>query len=208
MAIIGCDELVKLLKPGDILLTRNPAGLGKAINWAQQIGQGDQSEFGHIAIVVRNPETDKVDGTIAESVKKISYNHACDYLGARICIMRHKGMTAYRYAQGMKEIVDNIGQIYPAHRLVVHLVDACRAWFVRKISGGKVGAPWFRWSSLMVMDWPVCSELGAQFMLSSGLESGLPYDGMDWRGVNPDHFDDARLSREDLWTTPFIGTLV
>ncbi|MCK5612858.1 hypothetical protein KAR91_63885 [Candidatus Pacearchaeota archaeon] len=200
------NELIRIIKPGDILLTKNPAGLGNLINWAQMIGQGDKSFYGHVAIIVRNPSNDQIDGTIAESVMKISYQHVSNYKGNKICIMRHKKMTAYRYNKGMPEVEDNIGQIYPAHRLIVHLADALRAWTIRKISFGKIGRPWFRYAKFLRFDWPVCSELAAQFLIAAGVETGLPFDG--WRGINPDHFDDTRLNNPELWKTIYIDKLI
>ena len=196
------NRVVKLIKPGDILLTQNPAGLGKMINWAQRVGQGDPSKYGHVAIIVRNPKTGQIDGTIAESVMRISYNNISDYNGNKICIMRHKKMNPYRYNLGMKEVKDNIGQIYPGHRLVVQLVDVLRSWAFRKVKM----KPWFRYSKLMRLDWPVCSELAAQFLITAKLETGFPFEG--WRGINPDHFDDARQSNDGLWETIFIGDLI
>ena len=184
---------------GSILLTQNPAGLGKLINFGQRISEGDKSEFGHVAILSDKP------GIIYESVSTIRESKIKKYAGNKICIMRHKNMNIAAYENGMLEVKDNLGQLYPAHRLLVHGLDMLGSWFVRAITFNRY-KPQIGIRKLMPLDWPVCSELGAQFMISSGLDSGLLSSG--WRGVNPDNFDDARQNRPDLWETRYCGVLI
>ena len=63
----------------------------------------------------------------------------------------------------------------------------------------------FRYMKFLPLDWPVCSELGAQFIHKAGLKGGWEKFKTGWRGVNPDDFDDARYQRPDLWLTILEG---
>ena len=203
MVMIKNDILGQCL-PGDILLTSNPAGIGKLINFGQGLEEPEKcSQYGHIAIFAKCPGTVwKTDGMIYESVMTISKNSIDNYDGKKICIIRHSEMTEKKFYLGREEILDNIGQIYPFHRLAFHGLDMVNAWIKRCIF--RRAAPLkFRYMKLMPLDWPVCSELGEQFMMGANCNSGIPKDG--WRGVNPDDFDDARFDRPDIWTTILEG---
>jgi len=204
------DELVKRVRPGDIGLTRNPAGLGKLINFGQGIEEGNGgSKFGHVVIFAEFPEgvADSTAGRIYESVKTISMNRIIDYHNVEMMIIRHRKMTRSLFYLGRKEILDNIGQIYPAHRIVLHGFDMINAWIKRKVLRMKKPLV-FRYMKLMPLDWPVCSELGAQFIHKAGLDGGWEDKKSGWRGVNPDDFHDAATARNDLWEVVLEGTLV
>jgi hypothetical protein len=205
MAIIR-DDIIKNCMPGDILLTCNSAGIGKLINFGQGIEDGNRkSKYGHVAIFAMEPTSHYhiVDGTVFESVKRISQNPIANYHGQDICVMRHVGMNVGKYFKGREEILDNIGQVYPAHRLVFHGLDMINAWFKRKVFRRKAPLK-FRYMRLMPLDWPVCSELAAQFIHTAGLKGGWEERKQGWRGVNPDDFDDARTETK-LWETILEG---
>ena len=203
------DELVKRARPGDIGLTRNPAGLGKLINFGQGIEDGNGgSRFGHVVIFAEFPDgvADSTAGRIYESVKTISMNHVVKYSDVEMLIMRHRKMTRTLFYEGRKEIVDNLGMIYPYHRIVFHGFDMINAWVKRSIFRRKAPLK-FRYMKFMPLDWPVCSELGAQFIHKAGLKGGWESKKKGWRGVNPDDFHDAATSRKDLWEVVVEGTL-
>jgi hypothetical protein len=114
-------------------------------------------------------------------------------------------MNEARYYKGVTEVIDNIGQMYPYHRIVLHGFDMINAWIKRSVFRRKLPLK-FRYMKLMPLDWPVCSELGAQFIHTAGLNGGWESKKKGWRGVNPDDFDDARTST-NKWNTILEGTL-
>ena len=204
MESIRVDSLIKKVRPGDIGLTRNPQGLGVMINFAQSL-EGDKSEFGHALVFGKKVGKEYVaNGRIIESVSTISVNHISKYAGVKVCVFRHKCMTENSFYLGREELIDNIGQPYPFHRLFVHGFDMANVALCRFFSFKK-WSPKFRLAKTMPLDWPVCSELTAQFIIGARLETGLP--GKGWRGVNPDHLDDVRESRTDLYETVYYGML-
>jgi hypothetical protein len=204
MEAITVSNLIEKVRPGDIGLTKNPQGLGVMINFAQGL-EGDKSEFGHALIFGKKVGKEYVaNGRIIESVSTISVNHISKYSGSHICVFRHKGMTEDSFYLGREELIDNIGQPYPFHRLFVHGFDMANVAVCRFFTANK-WMPKFRFAKVMPLDWPVCSELTAQFIIGARLETGLSCKG--WRGVNPDHLDDARQNRADLYETVYYGML-
>ena len=210
------DEFLARAKPGDIFLTANPAGLGSLINFGQGLEDGNggmKSQYGHVAIVAAIEDEGvklkhwHVDGHVYESVMVISHNHIRKYYGKECCVIRHREMTIHAYFKGLVEVKDNIGQLYPVHRIVFHGFDMINSWVKRVIF--RRSAPLrFRYMKFMPLDWPVCSELGAQFIHAAGLEGGWEDRKKGWRGVNPDDFYDCAVTRADLWTLVLEGTLV
>lgn len=202
------------LRPGDIGLCSNPADIGKAfhpssnkkaINLFQNLEDGDKkSIYGHAFILAKALEESPsfaFNGDLYESAIRISKSTVSKYEGMPVCFMRHRGMTAEAYTRGIPEVLNNIGQIYPFHRLLFCAADSLLSW-----CGQKMGQNWkFRTSKLLKADWPVCSELAAQFILACGLETGVPKEG--WIGVNPDDLADAREARADIWETVFTGKI-
>jgi hypothetical protein len=196
------EDIIKQCEPGDILLTCNPAGLGKLINFGQGLeDEGRKSKYGHIAIFAKHAGSQWItNAEIFESVTRISKNSIDKYHEQDICVIRHTGMTPERFYKGREEILDNLGQIYPFHRLAFHGLDMVNSWIKRVIFRRKALLK-FRYMNFMPLDWPVCSELGTQFLHTSGLKGGWEDIKKGWRGVNPDDFDDARVTRTDLWST-------
>jgi hypothetical protein len=206
------EEFMNWAKPGDILLTANPAGLGKLINFGQGIEDagGRGSQYGHVAIVAHSKADRlvwKVDGGIYESVMTIGRNHIRKYHQKRCCLMRHTAMDAAKYFEGLKEVEDNLGQPYPAHRIVLHGFDMINSWIKRAVFRRKAPLR-FRYMKLMPLDWPVCSELGAQFIHAAGLRGGWEEQKKGWRGVNPDDFYDAAVIRPSLWQMITEGVFI
>ena len=207
--VILKENIIKQCEPGDILLTCNPAGLGKLINFGQGIEDGGQtSKYGHVAIFAKRVGTQWITSAeIFESVMRISKNSINNYHEQDICVIRHTKMTQKKFYKGREEILDNIGQIYPVHRIVLHGFDMINSWIKRAVFRRKAPLK-FRYMKLMPMDWPVCSELGAQFIHTAGLQGGWERKKKGWRGVNPDDFDDARINRPELWTTVLEGQYI
>ena len=81
-----------------------------------------------------------------------------------VLIGRHKAMTPSIAKQGIKQIMVHEGRIYPAHRLILHLIPPAAKY----ISTGQ---------------FLVCSELVSRFLWLCGVKSY-------WKGVNPDHIAD------------------
>lgn len=200
------NNILSQCLPGDILLTSNPAGIGKLINFGQGIEEAEKkSKYGHIAVFAKCPGTVwQTDGMIYESVTIISKNHLDKYDEKEVCIIRHSGMTEKKFYIGREEILDNIGQLYPAHRIIFHGLDMTNSWIKRVIFRRKAPLK-FRYMKFMPLDWPVCSELAAQFIHKADLKGGWESHKKGWRGINPDDFDDARFDRPDLWTTILEG---
>ena len=198
-------DVLALCEPGDIGLTKNPNGIGKLINFGQGLEDGTgKSTYGHTFVfAISDTHEFNVNGMIYESVMRISKNHIRKYHQKEMCIIRHKSLDEQKYFAGEEELLDNIGQIYPVHRLLFHGFDMVNAWIKRKFSDKSLK---FRYMKFMPLDWPVCSEYATQFLLAAGLETGFNKQG--WRGINPDDFDDVRKRRPDLYTTILEGTFV
>ena len=205
------EEYLARANPGDILLTANPAGIGKLINFGQGLEDAGErkSRYGHVAIVAQvegEYKTWKTDGSIYESVLTISRNNIRKYDGKVCCILRHTSMGPKRYYNGLKEVVDNLGQPYPAHRIVLHGLDMLNSW-IKRVVFRRSKPLQFRYMKLMPLDWPVCSELAAQFIHAAGLKGGWEEYKKGWRGVNPDDFYDAAVVNPKRWQMLLEGTL-
>ena len=191
------ETVIQMARPGDIGLTKNPNGLGKAINYCQRLGEGDESIFGHALIFTPPEGRDSClsDGNFIESNTKIRYGHIREYVGNNICIIRHRDMTNALFHKALSVIEGNVGQIYPAHRLLLHLMDVIRGFLYRKITGKK---PPFRFSAIH-LDWPLCSELVGQAYVATELPTGWTLGPGKWAGLNPDHIHDGSLNFPNLW---------
>jgi hypothetical protein len=202
------DELIKLLQPGDIGLVRGDTFLSKAIRFCQKLEEGDESVYNHVFIVAKKQgEGFIANGGIYEAVSKLTKNHIKDYIGNQVCIMRHKEMTPEVYKIGIVEVLDNIGQFYPFHVLLLIGVDYGVSWLIRQVTFGlvKKTPEKMRISAYIRPDWPVCSEYGKQLFNTAGLHTGIPIKG--WAGVSPDDFDDARHKHPEIWETVYEGIL-
>ena len=194
------SELFKVVEPGCIALTSSPPGsqgiLGKGIRFFQYIEDGESSNFGHALIFAHEHGSMdfKADGRIHESVLRISTNHISRYIGSEVLVLKNKFMTSDAFWMGIEEVFDSLGKIYPFHHLLFQAVDCFHAGFFRWAFRYRVK---FRFSKLLVLDWPVCSELNAQFLHAAKVPTGLVKKG--WRGVNPDDFDDARKNHPEIW---------
>lgn len=215
MKEIKLSDLLQLARPGDIGLSENPDGIGKTIKRFQEL-QGDEAKYTH-AFIFSDPkitirhdeypslplEINKASLYIYEAYKQITSNPLSDYFDKNILVMRHRKMDAKKYLKGVKEIEDNLGDVYPYHRLMLHAVDSGINWLLKKLNI-KSRAKFAEWLST---DWPVCSELAAQFLLEAGVKTKLA-GGEKWQGVQPDDLHDAALRYPATWEIVFEGKLI
>ena len=193
---MNISELLQNVKRGDVLLTSNPDGLGNVITWFQNL-QGDPSIYTHAALFPYDalPKIYEANGTL--DIKNIT-----QYIGYKICIIRHKFMTDEAYRKGFREIKDNVGQIYPWHRLLLIGLDNGFNWLFKKLR--------FKFRSkiarIISRDRPVCSEWVVQFFNSAYIKMGF-VNGECWQGKSPDDIDDARIAHPELWETVYEGHL-
>ena len=132
--------------PGDVGLTSNPQGLGKAINWAMSL-EGDPAVFGHAVLFVQDPDATSFvsNGNMVESSWTIRRSNLKKRL-KRMKIIRHRQMTPDLYCKGWPEIEDNLGMIYPFHRLVLHFLDMLRTAVTMRLFKRY---PKWRWASIV-----------------------------------------------------------
>ena len=147
------------LRPGDLFATRNPQGLGKAINVAQKIWATDsQSKYGHVGVV----QTER--GLTLEALWTISeQNLFIDYAGAEVLIARPINADLDPVKQALADVKgEHLDQIYPFWRLLLHMIPP----LARRVSLGG--------------HYVVCSELVAKYLHLAGLRHG------QYMGTNPD----------------------
>jgi len=162
------------LCPGDEFATKNPMALGMAINFVQKAKSVDnESEYSHTGII-----TDSYGATI-EALWTVKAQNIWDaYRGEKVLIVRNIEMTLPVYVAGAVNIRKHIGQWYPAHRFLFHLLGV---------------AKWIHWDRI------VCSELTAKF--EAGCAEYLGPDRgsgfmRNYYGVNPDNLVDRwKISR-------------
>jgi hypothetical protein len=202
------EDLCKVAQPGDVFATKGKGLLPALVRFGQWLDDCESSPYSHIGGFAMelglNPFV--VDGVTIESRTRIGRYHIRDHAGRWIIVMRHRQMDYDKFLLGWRAIGNNIGQVYPVMRLLLHAIDMVRGHLWKKLTGG--GPPDYCSSFSLHGDWPVCSELWAQFFLAAGLETGFP-EGKEgsWRGVAPDDFYDAWRNRPDLWTVIALGEL-
>ena len=170
-----------VLRPGDEFATRNPMALGSLINLCQKVKATDnESEYSHTGIIL------EPGGVTLESLWTVSSQNLWEaYRGARVLVVRNINMTPDTYVYGIAKIRKHIGQWYPVHRLLLHLVGL---------------AKFVHWDRV------VCSELTAKFECGCAEKLGEGECGFlrNWYGVNPDDLTDRwRISR--YYRTIFEG---
>ena len=167
--------MILYLKPGDIFCTRNPMLLGRVINFVQKFFSADnESRYSHSGIVCNS------DGTTFESLSTIRFSKLDAYVGKQIIIGRHERMTLKTFNSGMKAVKKHVGQIYPYHRLFLHLFRPAAKYIS---TGG----------------FPLCSELVCKFLYSAKFVDA-------WKGKNPDDVADM-IRRWKEWEIVYEGIL-
>lgn len=155
------------LQPGDCLLVASNGIFGSAIRQAQGLidrvkGETDPVPYNHAAIIIYGVRT-------LESLSTIRTGSVDDYQGQRAMVIRHRGMTESASQRGFSSTFHHIGKRYPFWRLGLFLLGLARP--------------------LHFLDWPVCSELVAQFIKGAGLQLG--FNNECWAGVSPEMLEDA-----------------
>lgn len=167
------------LRAGDVFATRNPQGLGAAINVAQKFWSADgESRLGHAGIIQnRYGLTLEARWTITE------VDLFEQYAGAEVVIARPIEADFSRVMVALDRLRrEHLGQWYPAWRLLLHLVPP----LARKISAGG--------------RFVVCSELVAKFLYKIGVRH------KQYMGTNPDTLVDEWRHWKN-YTIIFEGTL-
>lgn len=201
-------KLLASIQPGDIFATQGKGLLPALVRFGQWLDDCESAPYSHIGgfSMVLSIHPFLADGTTVEARTKIGYYKITDYVGYNILVMRHRQMDFDRFIVGWREVANNIGQVYPVGRLLLHAADMIRGHVWRRLTGRL--PDFFCTDASVSNDWPVCSELWAQFFAAAGLETGFP-DGKDgrWKGVSPDDFYDAWRNRPDLWSLIAMGML-
>lgn len=209
MKSLPIKDIIPYLMPGDRFGVQSDGILSRAIRFGQALEGDDPCPINHIGGLAKAPNPLFVsDGTTIESRWKIDFYHIREYVGKRIIIARHNHLTVGHYFKGVAEVEDNIGQIYPVLRIPLLASDMIRGVLYKRIFNRRLP---FRVSSLTVHgDWPVCSELWAQFDITAGLETGYECstDCKGWKGVTPEDHYDAWNKRPDLYKILFDGILL
>ena len=173
-----------LLCRGDEFATRNPMAIGNLINICQAARAVDnESYYSHTGIIT-DPH-----GTTLEALWTVSSQSLWEaYEGAKVLVVRNYNMTPDVYAAGFGTVRSHIGQWYPVHRLVLHLLGL---------------AKWVHWRRI------VCSELTAKFEAGCAEKIGLDRASgflRNYYGVNPDNLTD-RWRESRYYTTVFEGVV-
>ncbi len=162
-----------MIVAGDIFLTHGAGLLPDLINTVEKIKAKDGTAvYSHSGICCGGLNT-------FESLTRICTDNLLKYVDRPFMLARHKGMTEQKYAEGMRNVIDENGAVYPFHRL-----------FLVGLGLGRVS----------IRNWLVCSELVAKFLMYAQLRKE------DYCGVTPDNLSDEIHGSGD-WEIIFEGTL-
>ncbi len=173
-----------VLHPGDEFATKNPMSLGVAINFVQKAGAADnESEYTHTGIVT------VAWGMALEALWTVKSQNLWEaYRGEKVLVVRNLYMSPQVFAAGYAKVQRHIGQWYPVHRLLLHLLGV---------------AKWIHWDRI------VCSELTAKFEAGCAEYLGSDFGAgfmRNYYGVNPDDLVDRwKISR--YYETVFEGVV-
>lgn len=148
------------LYSGDLFCSSFPsAKLGGVITFVEKLRARDfHAEYSHAGIITNSA------GDTFESLWTVKrQNLLAGYSGAKVLIVRYVELHPNKYAEVWPKIEKHEGEIYPVHRLVLHLTGLSK--FVH-------------WHRL------VCSEMVAKFLYLVGARHKY------WFGTNPDHLAD------------------
>jgi hypothetical protein len=158
--------------------------LGALINICQAARAVDnESQYSHTGIIA-----DYTGATMEALWTVRSQNLWEAYKGAKLLVVRNINMTPDVFAAGFGKIRGHLGQWYPVHRLLFHLLGL---------------AKWIHWHRI------VCSELAAKFEAGCAEHIGLDRASgflRNYYGVNPDNLTD-RWRESRYYTTVFEGVV-
>lgn len=156
---------VKQVLPGDVFCTANPWTVGRIIKAAEKVWSRDnRAEYNHAGVVV-----DSAGGTL-EALWTVRNGNLSDYSGKPILIARPisqlEGFGINNIPLSINRVeTEHLGQIYPAWRLIFHLVPPLAKYVALK-------------------RFVVCSELVAKYLFYVGARHG------QYMGTNPDTLAD------------------
>lgn len=162
-----------LLKIGDIVLIRSKKNiLGKAIYWVMSFFQKDEVNYNHVAIASDITEcleaNWKVEITALEDILKDAKHYK---------ILRNEALDFEIRKEIVNKASTKLGNTYGVFRLIFQLFDHIfgKNWFTRLIGED---------------DYQVCASLVAWAYQEV---TGDKINGVDWRSVEPDDFEDESL---------------
>lgn len=154
------------LEKGDVFLTRNPMMLGRIINSVQKFwSQDNKSIYSHAGVIISE------NGDTFEALWTIKAAHLKEYKNKEIVIYRYKNMNSKKFKNGMESILENKGQIYPFHRLVLMIIPPL--------------------SKYINFGMAVCSEIFGKFLAGAGVD-------VKWEGMTPDSAHDFVKNHRDF----------
>ena len=170
------------LQVGDVFVTTNPAMLARMINGAQRFWSSDNSSnYSHAGIIT------SINGGTFEALRKIRVGSLAGYAGQKIFIVRPEAEPQAKRLALRAVRQEHEGQIYPAWRLLFHLVPPLAKYV--SASGRYV----------------VCSELVAKYLWASQCRHD------QYAGTTPDrladewhHWEGYELVYEGLWKPGLI----
>jgi hypothetical protein len=168
LSALPVEQKIKL-KPGDFFATQNPQGLGVAICLAQCLkSQDGRAEYGHTGVIITE------GGLTFEALWKVKMQNLFEaYKGQKVLIARWKGMNQETFQKGYDSIKNELGRIYPIHRLILHALGLAR---------------WIHFLGVKV-----CSEITKCFFVNAG---ACTLAGKSYYGVTPDNIvDEIRISK-------------
>ena len=160
------------LQPGDIFLLNSGGWLNKTIDFFQALYSGDhKSDYIHSGVIL------DAEGKTFETTpwRTGNQNLFTTYPGSILLIARWKGITPTGLVSGYGTVRDQMGKIYPYHRLLLFAVHLAR---------------WIHWNG------KVCSELVSAFLNGAGFTRQV------W-GVNVDDLHDEIVNNPAAWTIVF-----
>ena len=147
-----------ILNPGDFFCTNNPAWFGKGIRFIENFWSRDVNiDYSHSGIITDNT------GKTIEALTRVKVNSLDAYKDEKVIIGRWVGMSADAYQKGLSAIKDDIGDIYPAWRLLFFMTGTAK------------------WAS--VGKFEVCSELVCKFLIGAGFTLIETWKGQDPQDV-------------------------
>jgi len=163
------------IQPGDIFLTRGESLLGRAIRTAEALWAPDgRAEYNHAGFFFCTCPGESIEA-LPNGITGRRWPE--EFRGEKILIARHREMDPVRFWQGLGRIEMELGEPYPYHRLLLHLIKPL--------------------AEINLLDTYVCSEIVQTFLFFAGLTR-------DRRGWNPDDLEEI-IWQGDPWRIVWGG---
>lgn len=149
------------IRRGDIFLTRSETLLGAAIRAVESVWAPDgHAVYNHAGFFFSECPGESIEA-LPDGITGRRWPE--EFAGERILIARHDGMDDFRFWQGYGRVEMEIGEMYPYHRLLLHVFKPL--------------------SELNISGMNVCSEIVQMFLFFAGLTT-------DRHGWNPDDLEE------------------